>query len=58
MNPNITTDIVMSNPDKPWDWEELSDNPFTYQRNLLEKQERIAEYTKTVTHHYTTYRMM
>jgi hypothetical protein len=26
-NPNITYEIVQQNPDKPWDYDELSENP-------------------------------
>ena len=29
MNPNITMKYIKENPDKPWDWNGISRNPFT-----------------------------
>ena len=41
-NTNITWDIVEYNPDKPWSWYFISQNPFTKQREIIEKEERAV----------------
>jgi hypothetical protein len=37
---------VLENPDKPWEWEELSQNTFGY--NTTDNQTRIQERTKLI----------
>ena len=35
MNPNITIDIVKNNPDKPWNWGNISMNKFEKDKELF-----------------------
>ena len=38
-NPNITFDIVLAHPDKPWNWNDLSQNTFSKaKQNFVEKK--------------------
>jgi hypothetical protein len=40
MNPNVTMEIVLQNPDKPWDWNYgLSMNEFRKHNVLVKKDE-------------------
>ena len=47
MNPNITMDIIKANPDKPWNWEFISMNPFTKEKEEFvnrKSREHMAAY--------------
>ena len=47
-NPNITMDIVETNPDKPWDWFMLSYNKFTKEKEMFKLR---VKYQKFVQEH-------
>ena len=36
MNPNLTMEFIEKYPNMPWDWEEISENPFKkdYEKEL------------------------
>ena len=42
-NPNITMGVIEKYPDKPWDWEDISCNPFNYEKELF-IEKRMKEY--------------
>jgi hypothetical protein len=39
MNPNITMDYIKENPDKPWDWDGISSNSFTRDKQEYQLQQ-------------------
>ena len=47
MNPNITIEIIRDNPDKPWNWNFISMNPFTKEKEAFinrRSREHMAAY--------------
>jgi hypothetical protein len=38
-NPNITMDYIKDNPDKPWDWDGISSNSFTRDKQDFQLQQ-------------------
>jgi len=34
-NPNITMEMIENNPDKPWDWDWVSENKFSKEKELF-----------------------
>ena len=42
-NPNITMDIIEKYPDKPWNWSNISQNPFNYEKELF-IEKRMKKY--------------
>ena len=42
-NPNTTMDMIENNPDKDWNWEQISQNPFTRDKKLF-FEKKMHEY--------------
>ena len=42
MNPNITMKDIIDNPDKDWDWTNISENPNITMKDIIDNPDNIG----------------